>query len=140
MNNAPTHNNSSCVFFNQAGYLEMVFSGIVGASELRRLMAETNRLAEIHGPTGLLLDGRNGRISYDAGTIMAFSEAKMTARLTHMIILTHTSNYHRNAILKNPQGIVSQVSAQVFGVPQTYLSDEIEARRQVTIGNHVARS
>lgn len=120
----------SCVFYNKAGYIEIIFNDIIGASELCRLLSEVNILAEIHGPIAVLVDGRNGRLNHDAGTLMAFAEMNMSPKLTSLIVLTHTSSHRRDAIVKNPKGLVPQVSAKVFGVPHLYLSDEAEARRQ----------
>lgn len=120
---------TTTIFFNEDGYIEMIFVGIVSASELQQLLGELNRLVEQYGPVGLLLDGRNGRVSYDAGTLIAFAETKISPQLTHMAILTHTSNTRRDVIKKKPKGIVTQVSAKTFGVPQTYLCHEGEARR-----------
>ncbi|GJM43039.1 MAG: hypothetical protein DHS20C20_33210 [Ardenticatenaceae bacterium] len=129
MENRPTNKSPSRVFFNESGYVEMCFVGIIGASELRRLLYGMNQLVEVHGPLGVLLDGRNGRLHHDAGTLIALSETNFTSQLTHMIVLTHVSVSRRNVIVKNPRGIVPQISARALGVPLVYLSDEDEARR-----------
>lgn len=122
----------SCVFYNKAGYIEIIFNDIVGASELRRLLSEVNCLAEKHGPIAVLVDGRNGRLNHDAGTLMAFAEMKMSSKLTCLIVLTHTASHRKDVIVKHPKGLVTQISAKTFAVPHLYLSDEAEARRQVT--------
>ncbi|MCA9897142.1 MAG: hypothetical protein H6654_15350 [Ardenticatenaceae bacterium] len=130
----PANNNSSRVFFNGGGYVEMRFEGIIGPSELRHLLYEMNQLVEVNGPTGVLLDGRNGRLNHDAGTLLALSETSFSPQLTHMVVLTHISSSRRDVIVKNPQGLVTQISAQALGVPLVYMSNEAEARRWAASG------
>lgn len=134
--NTPT----SGVFFNEDGYVEMRFVGIIRATELRRLLYEMNQLVDVYGPIGVLLDGRSGRLNHDAGTLITLSETQTTSHLTHMVVLTHVSGTRRDAIVKNPKGIVPQVSAQALGVPLVYMSNEDEARRWAASGNRHVRA
>ncbi len=129
MNSTPTNKKESRVFFNEDGYVELQFNGIISTSELRHLLYEMNQLVEYYGPTSVLLDGRNGRLNHDAGTLIALSETSFTSQLTHMVVLTHVSTRRRDVIVKNPTGIVPQISAEALGVPLVYLTDEDEARR-----------
>lgn len=129
MENGAYNNKASSVKFNEDGYVEMSFEGIIGISELRRLLYEMNQLVEVHGPIGVLLDGRNGRIHHDAGTLIALSETRFTSSLTHMVVLTHVSTSKSNVIVKNPSGLVPKIGAKALGVPLLYVSNEEEARQ-----------
>ena len=50
MNQTTANNKSSQVFYNDNGYVEMRFDGIISTSELRRLLYEMNQLVDVHGP------------------------------------------------------------------------------------------
>lgn len=138
MNITPTHHNKSYVFFNEEGYVEMVFFGIVNTSELRQLLREMNRLAKLHGPTGFLLDGRYGRIPHNPIALMAFAKATTRSQVTHMVILTNAAHLHRNSAAKQAAEDACKVRANTFGIPQVYLSDEAEARQRAANVGYVA--
>ncbi|MBK7895466.1 MAG: hypothetical protein WAS33_15490 [Candidatus Promineifilaceae bacterium] len=132
----PTSQNEakSHVFYHEDGYVEMKFFGIVPASELKRLLDEMNQIAAAFGPMGVLVDGRNGRLHHDAGTLIALSEVNPTPKLTHMVVLTHTSASRRDVIVQNPTGLVPQVTVRSLEVPVKYISNEAEARQLAAKG------
>lgn len=129
MGRSHTRKKRSRVFYNEDGYIEIQFFGIVRATELLRVTYEMNQLADVHGPIGVLLDGRHGRLHHDAGTLITLSEYNPHSQLTHMIVLTHTSANRRDVIVRQPTGLVTQVSAQALKMPLTYICKEAEARR-----------
>lgn len=118
------------VFLN-GGYVEIQFVGIVRQAALRRVLAEVDRLVDAHGPIGVLLDGRNGRLHHDAGTLLALSEAGSMPKLTHMVVLTSNLERGYGVIVKDPKGPVRLISADAVRAPMFYTSDETEARRLV---------
>lgn len=128
------NNEESRVFLHEDGYVVMVFYDLIDAAELRRLLSEINHLAEIHGPTGVLLDGRNGRLNRDASTIIVLAETKFSSQITHMVVLTANSTANNNVIVKKPPGLVPQITAEALGVPLVYLANEDEARRWAASG------
>ncbi|MEZ4591874.1 MAG: hypothetical protein R3D55_12155 [Chloroflexota bacterium] len=134
MNPTSPNEKKSHVFYHEDGYVEMKFFGIVPASELTRLLDEMNQIAAAWGPMGVLVDGRNGRLHHDAGTLIALSETSPTPKLTHMVVLTHTSLTRRDVIVQNPKGIVPQVTVRTLAIPVKYISNEAEARRLAAEG------
>ncbi|MCA9970375.1 MAG: hypothetical protein KC425_09170 [Anaerolineales bacterium] len=117
--------------FLNGGYVEIQFVGIVRQAALRRVLAEVDRLVDAHGPIGVLLDGRNGRLHHDAGTLLALSEAGPMPKLTHMVVLTSNLERGYGVIVKDPKGPVRLISADAVRAPMFYTSDETEARRLV---------
>ena len=145
------------VFLN-GGYVEIQFVGIVRQAALRRVLAEVADRGPLtagelsdgsrgeggwcepapavgvhgaHGPIGVLLDGRNGRLHHDAGTLQALSEAGSMPKLTHMVVLTSNLERGYGVIVKDPKGPVRLISADAVRAPMFYTSDETEARRLV---------
>ncbi|MCA9898971.1 MAG: hypothetical protein KC433_12340 [Anaerolineales bacterium] len=126
------------MFFNDKGYVEMVFFGMVPISELQQLLREMSRLAKIHGPTGFLLDGRFGRIPAKANILQTFAKIARKSAITHMVILTEAPALRKAFGRKPSTGSLIEVRANAFGIPQVFMTDEDKARRRAANQGYVA--
>jgi hypothetical protein len=116
--------NTSHVFLNSDGYVEMVFVGPIQAPELRRLADAAIELLERHGPIGGLIDGRHGNIRRDVESLSIIRHLNIP-KLKRLVILMGKDNPEG---VQGPTVIMSILTA-VFGFRPIYVEDEQEARQ-----------
>ena len=122
-----TDSNSSHVFLNPDGYLEMTLIGRVETAKMRELTDQAIALIQEHGPIGGLIDGRQGNIVRTVESLRILQRIQMPG-LQRLVILTAPDN----PIAVRKPSIVMSMLTTMLGFRPIYLSDETEARALVT--------
>jgi hypothetical protein len=121
-----TDSNSSRVFLNPDGYLEMILVGRVEVAKMRELTDQAIALISEHGPIGGLIDGRQGNIVRTVESLRILQKIQMPG-LVRLVILTAPDN---PVAIRKPSIVMSMLTT-ILGFRPMYLSDESEARALV---------
>jgi hypothetical protein len=108
------------------GYIEVRLAGKTAGQELRDLADRVRAILAEHGPTGGLIDGRNGNIVRNVETLSMLRNMGQLNGLHRLVILTTKDN---PAGIRGPTVVMAMLTT-LLGFRPLYTSDEAEARKR----------
>lgn len=123
----------SAVFWNEGGYLEMVFVGVQTPEEIQVLDRQARGiLAEQETPSNLLIDARRGRIGRDAASFSTLMRLGRERHLKQLVVLVDEKPAHPDA--GRETGVIVSMLTAALGKRPIYIYDEAAARALVGSG------
>ena len=114
------------ISLNPAGYLEMVFHGVVYHATLQAMVEQATALAAEHGPINALIDGRLGAVDRKAKTFRVMMGMGRIDGVEKVVILTCNNPQIVHAI--HGPSIVTSILSSTLGFKPIYIADESKAR------------
>lgn len=120
----------STVFWNAAGYVEIILVGVQTPEEILELNKLSISILDENGPANLLIDARKGRIGRDAASFSALMKLARDRRLQKFYVLVDKNPTNPDA--GRESGLIISMLTAALGKRPLYIYDETEARTLAT--------